>query len=229
MIKMPAINLDDYGGANAFSWTHEYLQNYLTNGKHRIIKRPLLKNAFSQIHRSDFVLKEFEAFSNEDRELDIGYGEVINKPTVIAEILELLSIKLGGKYLDIGTGSGYVAALLGMSVGDDGIVYSLERIQFLADIARINLSKYPDLQNVKILFRDGSNGFSDYAPYDGIHIATAFDEVPKSILVQLKIGGKLVMPTTFNDIRLYERIGEDDFEETVIEGYKFDPMQKGVE
>ncbi|KXK27334.1 MAG: Protein-L-isoaspartate O-methyltransferase [candidate division WS6 bacterium OLB20] len=225
---MPGINLDEYGGPDAFTWTHEYLVNYLTAGKHRIVKRPSLKHAFREVLREDFVPQELKSQAYEDRELDIGYGEVINRPTVTAEMLELLKIRMGGTYLDIGTGSGWVAALIGMAAGAEGKVYSLERVQFLADIARINLSKYPGIDTVKILFRDGSKGMPDFAPFDGIHVSAAFPEVPEEYMMQLKIGGILVIPTTDRTILSIERLSEDEFEESTHEGYIFGEAGSGI-
>ncbi|MFQ5493160.1 MAG: protein-L-isoaspartate O-methyltransferase [Candidatus Dojkabacteria bacterium] len=225
---MNAINLDDYGGPQAFSWTHEYLVNYLTIGKHRIVKQPLLKNAFRKIRRDDFVPQEVKQYAFEDRELEIGYGEVINKPTEVAQMLGMLKPQFGGKFLDIGTGSGWVAALLAMAAGEDGEVYSLERVQFLVDIARLNLQKYPNVSNVRVIFRDGSKGLKDYAQYDGIHIAAAYKEVPEDIAIQLKIGGRLVVPTLEKDIRLIERKSEDEFDETTHKGYFFKAIEEGV-
>jgi len=225
---MPGINLDDYGGPHAFNWTHDYLVDYLTTGKHRIVKRPTLKHAVREVLREDFVPQELKDQAYEDRELDIGYGEVINRPTIVAEMLELLRIRLGGSYLDIGTGSGWVAALIGMAAGEEGKVYSLERVQFLADIARINLSKYPNIENVKVLFRDGAIGMPDFAPFDGIHVSTAYEDVPDELLKQLAIGGVLVIPSTENSVLSIERLSEDEFEETTHEGFIFKPVERGI-
>lgn len=225
---MSAINLDDYGGAEAFRWDHDYLVSFLTTGKHRIVKQPLLKNAFRNIRREDFVPRELKEFAYEDRELDIGFGEVINKPTVVAEMLSLLRPKFNGRYLEIGTGSGWVAALLSLAVGMMGEVYTVERVQFLVDIAKLNLEKYPDLQNIKVVFRDGSIGLPDYAPYDGILVSAGFEKIPESIMRQLLIGGRMVVPTLNREIKLIERISEEEFQETTYDGYFFKEIAKEV-
>jgi protein-L-isoaspartate(D-aspartate) O-methyltransferase len=224
-----AINLDDYGGADVFRWTHEYLYEYLTSGKHKIIRQPLLKNAFNKVLREDFVPDELRSRAYEDTELDIGFGEIINKPTVVAKMLSLLKPRLGGRYLDLGTGSGWTAALLGMAVGDQGQVFSVERMQFMVDIARMNLSKYPNIKNAFVIFRDGREGLPDYAPFDGIHVAFAYKELPSEVAGQLKIGGTLVAPKTNKELVVLERISEDEYKETLYGGYLFEEAKTGIE
>ena len=112
---------------------------------------------------------------------------------------------------------------------EQGKVYSLERVQFLADIAKINLAKYPDITNVQVLLKDGSLGLKEHAPYDGIHISVAFEKVPEIISNQLKVGGKLICPTVEDDIRIVERTGEIQFKETIVKGYFFDEVMQGIE
>jgi len=190
----------------------------------------LLRNAFSQIRREDFVPEELQKFAYEDRELEIGYGEVINKPTTVAHMLSLLKPHLGGKYLDIGTGSGWSAAILQLAAGYGGEVYSLERIQFLAEVARLNISKYPGLKKgIRIYFRDGNTGFKEFAPFDGIHIATAFKKIPREIMLQLKIGGRMVIPLINRDLVLVERVSAEQFDQTVEKGYFFKEAGREVE
>jgi|SRR3990167_443509 len=225
---MPSINLDRYGGSGIFTWSHEYLNRVLTTGKNPLIKTINLKNAFRTVKREDFIPEEFQEFAYQDKDLDIGYGCVLNKPTVIADMLSLLNPKLGGKFLDIGTGTGYTAALLGVAAGVNGVVYSLERVQFLVDIARMNLAKYPDIKNVEIVFRDGSQGLPDLAPYDGIHISASLPKVPEIFKNQLRVGARLVAPTEEKDIRLVERISTREFKETIKKGYFFDTMKEGI-
>jgi len=225
---MSTINLDRYGGSGIFTWSHEYLNRVLTTGKNPIIKTINLKNSFRSIKREDFIPEEFQEYAYQDKDLNIGYGCVLNKPTVIAEMLALLNPKLGGKFLDIGTGTGYTAALLGVAAGVKGVVYSLERVQFLVDIARLNLAKYPEIKNVEIVFRDGSQGLPDFAPFDGIHISASLPKILGIFKNQLQVGGRLVVPTENDDIRLIERISTREFKETVKKGYFFDIMKQGI-
>jgi len=223
------INLDKFGSYNTFKWTHEYLIQVLTTGKSPILKKQNLMTAFKTIKREDFVPVNMKESAYEDKDINVGYGCLLNKPTVIAEMLSLMEPAWNGTYLDIGTGSGYIAALLGIAAGENGKVYSLERVQFLVDLATINLAKYPNIKNVNIFLKDGSVGLKEKAPYDGIHISVAFEKVPETISNQLKIGGKLICPTVDDDIRVVERIAENQFKEIVVKGYFFDDVLSGIE
>lgn len=222
------INLDRYGGAGMFQWDHDQLVRVLTAGNNAIVKGLYLKNAFRNIRRGDFVPEEFQELAYRDSDIELGYGENMDQPTIIAKMLELLKPKLGGTYLDIGTGSGWVSALLGYAAGASGNVYSMERIQFIAEIARKNLQKYPNINNIEVIFKDGSEGLPEHSPFDGIHLAAAFDEIPEILLNQLKIGGRLVGPTLQNDVRVVERQKEDQFRETIHQGFYFKEIEKGI-
>ncbi|MEI7579356.1 MAG: protein-L-isoaspartate O-methyltransferase [bacterium] len=221
-------NIDDYGSSNEFQWTHEYLIKILTTGKKPILTSLYLKNAFRNIRREDFIPQGHKAKAYQDMDIDIGHGETMDKPTVIAQMLELLKPKIGGTFLDIGTGSGWVTALLAYAAGKEGKVYSIERLQLMVDIARSNLKQYPNITNAVILFGDGSKGLAAYAPYNGIHVSAAFEKIPEILINQLKIGGKLVAPTLENDIRLIERESESAFKETIHKGYFFKRISEGV-
>ena len=103
------IDLTAFGNSSIFSWTKEYLIKVLTTGKNPVLSDPILVNALNFIDRKDFVPRDFEKKAYSDIEIDIGYGEKLTEPTIIAQMLALLKPKYGGKYLDIGTGTGYVA------------------------------------------------------------------------------------------------------------------------
>lgn len=225
---MQDINVDDYGGAGVFAWSHKYLNQVLTAGDDPVVKNPLLKSAIMRIQREDFVPESSKGKAFQDIDVMLEDGEVLNKPTLIAEMLELLDIKESGKYLDVGTGSGWLAALLGAATGSGGVVYSMERLESAARKAVDNIRKYPDLQNVLVIFRDGSNGLPEYAPYDGIHVSVAMEEVPVVIKSQLAIGGRLVVPTVQKDVRLIIRVSQNEYRESVHAGYYFDPIKEGV-
>jgi len=225
---MPAINIDDYGGASTFKWTHRHLVKILTGDVNSPVTNPRLKVAFRAIDRADFVPEKLLDVAYEDRELDVGYGASLDKPTTIAQMLNFLDPFLDGNYLDVGTGSGWAAALLAFATGVKGKVFSVERVQFLVDLARINIEKYDDINNLEIIFRDGSKGLPERAPYDGIHSSVAYKKIPEVLKEQLKIGGKLVSPTIEDDIRVIERINENEFVENVHEGYFFEEVIEGI-
>jgi protein-L-isoaspartate(D-aspartate) O-methyltransferase len=226
---MPNTNIKK--DSQPFTWTHEYLSIILTEGKNCIIKNQFLAKAFKTIDRADFVPQELVEFANMDYDLDIGYGCIIHKPTIVAQILQILNPQVikNCKILDIGTGSGFVAALLGSACTEESLVISLERVQFLTDIARHNLEKYPEISNVKVYLRDGLMGLSEQAPYDFIHISASYEEVPGEISNQLKIGGKMVVPTVDKKVHLIERLSEKEFKETVHEIFDFAKIKTGIE
>ncbi|MCA9384023.1 protein-L-isoaspartate O-methyltransferase [Candidatus Dojkabacteria bacterium] len=225
---MDNLNLDDFGGASVYRWTHQHMVEVLTKGSNPIVKNIYAKNAIKSILREDFVPEQFKAEAYEDKDIDLGFGEKMDKPTVIAQMLELMKPKLGGTYLDIGTGSGWMAALIAFASGATGIVYSIERIQFMAEAARTNLQKYPNISNVEVIFRDGAAGLPEKAPYDAIHASAAYDEIPAVLTNQLKIGGRLVAPTLEDDVRVVERVSENEFKETVHKGFYFKALEEGV-
>ena len=214
-----------------FAWTNEYLHLILTNGQNSIIKSDSLSNAFIQVNRADFTPAEFLSLAHMDYDIDIGYGCILNKPTTIAQILQILDPKPGKdiKVLDIGTGSGYVTALLAIACGNDSQIISLERVQFLTDIAKLNLEKYPEITNTQIYLRDGTHGLKEQAPFDYIHISTAYEKVPEELSYQLKIGGRMVIPTTDKQIHLVVRASKSEFQETIHELFIFDKISTGIE
>ncbi len=223
------MNIDDFGTYKTFSWDHDYLVKVLTTGPNRIVKDPLIANALKNIRRGDFIPEEYKDLAYNDQPIPLGYGQTTSQPTVIAQMLQLLHPAPGKKYLEIGAGSGYVTALLSFIAGNEGKVYALERNQYLIDFARNNLSKYPNLKNYELMFKDGSSGLASKAPFDYIYSAAAFVNIPEAIKNQLVVGGKLVSPTQENDIRLIERISPTDFDERVYEGFIFVPVVKGIE
>lgn len=222
------MNINPYGTANVFSWTKEYLLSVLISGKKPILTDSVLVNAFRTIDRKDFVPEKFSSMAYGDYEVDIGYSEKLSKPTVIAQMLAYLSPKYGGKYLDIGAGTGYTAALLGYCAGDAGKVYSIERIQWVFENAKTCLKKYPSVKNVELIYRDGSDGLIQKAPFDGIHIAFADDAVAEKIKMQLKTdGGILVHPTNDMKLKIIKRNGEN-FTEELVDGFIFDKSKQGT-
>ena len=216
-------------GASLFRWSKEYLVNVLTEGKNPIVTNPLLINALLKIDRSDFVPEKFKDRAYDDVEIELGYNESLSKPTTIAYMLSLLNPELGKKYLDIGSGTGYSAAVLGFIAGEAGHVYTIERVQWLWEKARENLSRYKDLKNIDVLYRDGIVGLPNHAPFDGIHIAFALNEIPDSLKQQLKVrGGRLVVPTDELSIRIIERTGIDTYEEELVEGIFLGGYKAGI-
>lgn len=223
------MKLNNFGTGIVFKWTKEYLIKVLTLGKKPIVKDPLIVNALNRIDRRDFLPDTLKPQAYNDTEIEIGYSEVLNKPTVIAQMIALLKPKFGGRYLDIGTGTGYSAMILAFIAGDEGHVYTIERVQWLWEQASIYARKYPDIKNIDFLYRDGIEGLPQKAPFDGIHIAFALQTIPENLKMQLKVnGGRLVCPTTDMNLRVIERTAIDQYVEEIVPGFIFDAGRKGL-
>ncbi len=223
-----AFDLDNYGTSKIFSWDHNYLVKVLTTGHNRIVKSPRLVQALKLIKREDFIPEENRHLAYTDKVIDIGYGQNILQPTITAFMLELMNPKAGGRVLDIGTGSGWTTALIAHMVGENGKVITVERNQYLLSQARENIEKYEMIKNIEYIFRDGINGVPERAPYDGIHISFALDEVPEIIKSQLNVGGRLVVPLNKQRIKLIQRESKDHWKESLHEGIVLDQMVEGV-
>ncbi len=226
---MKIVDLKSLPGAKLFKWDRNYLFRFLTTGNNPVLTDPKLIAAVRYLDRKDFVPQNFKEKAYEDLDLDIGFNETITRPSVIVKAAELLKPKAGGRYLDIGTGSGYMAMLLGFVAANTGKVFTIERVQWLWEMARSNGSKYLDIKNVTFLYRDGLEGLPAQAPFDGIHIAFAVESIPENLKMQLaQNGARLVCPTVNNDLRVVERNGTTDFTEEIIPGFVFKEGQAGV-
>jgi protein-L-isoaspartate(D-aspartate) O-methyltransferase len=154
------------------------------------IKDKRVLEAFSRVPREFFVPPELQALAYEDKPLAIGHGQTISQPYIVALMIQSLELKGQEKILEIGTGSGYQAALLAELVK---AVYSVERIPKLAEAARDLLARL-GYKNVNIGIAGDELGWKEHAPYDGIIVAAAAPSVPQSLLEQLDIGGIMIIP-----------------------------------
>lgn len=220
--------MDNQSDFQAFGWTRDYLAEVLTGGKQPILTNANLINAFQIVDRADFLPTPQKAYAYEDRGLEFALGQELDSPLTIAQMLQALDPQSGGRYLDIGTGSGYVAALLAAAVGPGGAVYSLERNQQVSGYARQCLAKY-GFQNLELLFSDGYQGLTSHAPYKGIHIGFATPEIPMQLAVQLEISGTMVLPLTNMEIVKLTRIDKMSVDEQLIAVKKFSVYMPGVE
>ncbi len=151
-------------------------------------------DAMLRVPREEFVPPEYRRLSYYDSPLPIGYGQTISAPHMVAIMTERLSPAPGHRVLEVGTGSGYQAAVLAEMVGPRGHVWTVERIPGLAEFALSNLSRTGYLDRVTIVVGDGSEGFPPAAPFDGIMVTAAAPDVPEPLLEQLREGGRLVIP-----------------------------------
>ena len=159
--------------------------------RHRGIKDERVLDAMNRIPREMFVPGEYRMQAYEDMPIPIGHGQTISQPYMTALMCEALDLKGTERVLDVGTGSGYHAAILAMLAGE---VYSIEIIPELAELARRNLAEAGLLERVRVITGDGSLGYPDQAPYDAISVAAGAPEVPAALMDQLGDPGRLVIP-----------------------------------
>lgn len=146
--------------------------------------------AMREVPRERFVPEVNRHHAYEDRPLPIGHDVTISQPYIVALMTQLLELPAGARVLEVGTGSGYQAAVLATFVGH---VYSVEIVEPLASAARDRLAAL-GFDNVTVRHGDGYAGWPEHAPFDGIIVTAAPPEVPPPLLEQLAVGGKLVVP-----------------------------------
>lgn len=168
------------------------------------IKKRII-NVVRKIPRHRFIQKKYLKNAYYDNALPIGEGQTISQPSLVAMMTNLLELKGNEKVLEIGTGSGYQAAILSYLAKD---IYSIERIHLLVKKAK-QVLKSLEITNVHIFEGDGSLGLPKYAPYDAIIVTAGAREIPKSLVDQLKDGGRIVLP-----------VGESKSDQKLIVGYK---------
>src|SRR3990167_7800366 len=142
-------------------------------------------DAFSKIPRENFVPKVVKNNAYEDTALPIGMGQTISQPYTIAVMLSELQLKKGQKVLEIGSGCGYVLALISEIIGKGGKVFGMEIVGELATKSKENLEDY---KNIKVFHKSGFQGFPDKAPFDRILLSAACRDIPEALFSQLKVG-----------------------------------------
>lgn len=157
------------------------------------LKSKKIENALREVPREFFVPDSMRYLAYRDGPLYIGSNQTISQPSTVVVMTESLDVKEGQKILEIGTGSGWQAAILAKLVGDKGMVYTIEIIESLVKLAKENLKKI-NIKNIKVVKGDGSIGLKKYAPYDRIVVTAASPEIPKPLLSQLKTNGIMVIP-----------------------------------
>ena len=174
--------------------------------------------AFEKISRENFVSQNLQKYAYEDRPLPIGKSQTISQPYTIAFMLRLLKLKDKQKILEIGSGSGYVLALMS-KLSKSSEIYGVERIKNLADESIEVLRKY---KNIKVISADGTKGLPEKAPFDRILVSAAADEIPKSLVSQLGEGGILVMPVKNSIISLKKTKKGNKIQR--FHGFRFVPL-----
>jgi len=167
------------------------MESYIEEFKRRGIEDPDVLQAIENVPRHRFVPESQQEYAYGDFPLPIGHGQTISQPYIVALMTELLELEEGDRVLEIGTGSGYQAAVLAELPGVE--VYTMEVIRELAEQACERLEQM-GYENVHCRHGDGYYGWPEHAPYDGIIVTAAPDRVPPPLVEQLTVGGRLVIP-----------------------------------
>ncbi len=195
---------------------------------HRNITNKQVLSAFRSVPRELFIREQDRSMSYEDHPLPIGSGQTISQPYITALMTELLMPSADERILEIGAGSGYQAAILGKLAR---LVVSVERIPELAKQARENL-RTADIDNVSIMIGDGTLGWKENSPYDGIIVTAGASVIPENLLEQLKPGGRMVIPVGehgFHKLKLLLKEENDVIVKDIIDCSFVPLIGKGVE
>ena len=192
----------------------------------RGIREARVLDAMSRVPRHEFVPETLRQEAHEDHPLPIGEGQTISQPYIVAAMLEHLALQATDRVLEVGTGSGYVTALLSLLCAE---VYSVERHAQLAALAESTLHRL-GYRNMKIRVGDGSQGWPEYAPFDAILVSAATPEMPPALFAQLREGGRMVVPigpASSQELQLIRKIGGEPAVR-VLEGCRFVPLVEGT-
>jgi len=156
----------------------------------RDITDTLVLEVMRSVPRHEFVLKEYKPWAYNDRALPIGEGQTISQPYIVAYMTQTLGVQAGERILEIGTGSGYQAAILSELGGE---VYTIEIVETLGEEAKKRLKRLK-YKNVNVRIGDGYNGWPEAAPFDAIMVTAGAEELPETLMEQLAEGGRMVIP-----------------------------------
>lgn len=190
------------------------------------IKDERVLNAINSLPRHFFLDKAFEEWAYQDKAFPIGNEQTISQPFTVAYQSVLLDIKKRDKVLEIGTGSGYQAAILELL---GARVYTIERQELLYKKSTELLSQI-GLKGIRTYFRDGYKGIPELAPFDKIIVTAGASEIPEALRSQLTIGGVMVIPVGNKTQIMYKitRTAENEYLEEQMDRFKFVPFLKGT-
>jgi len=191
------------------------------------LKTPRIIEAFKKTPRHLFVREEYFSHAYDDIPLPTYENQTISQPYTVAIMTEALNPRPGNKILEIGSGSGYQAALLARCVDSKGKVITVELEAKLVEFSKKNLKK-AKVKNVKLVKWDGKKGYGKEAPYDRCIITAACPEIPKPVLNQTKVGGKIIAPV--NDswgqkMLLLDKVSEKEFKTKDLGSFIFVPLR----
>ncbi|MCB1623904.1 MAG: protein-L-isoaspartate(D-aspartate) O-methyltransferase, partial [Pseudomonadales bacterium] len=185
---------------------------------------PLVLEAVGAVPRERFLPAALRAFAYDDAPVPIDAGQTMSQPYIVALMIQALGLEGGEKVLEIGTGSGYAAAVLARIARD---VYTVERYAQLATKAADTLSTL-GYENVHVLHADGTLGWPEHAPYDAIVVAAGGPGVPETLKSQLKVGGRLIIPVgagrTAQQLVRVTRHSQHDYQQEHLAEVAFVPL-----
>ncbi|MBS3815588.1 MAG: protein-L-isoaspartate(D-aspartate) O-methyltransferase [Hadesarchaea archaeon] len=191
------------------------------------LKTPRIIDAFRNVLREKFVPEKMKDDAYLDQPFPIGRGQTISAPSMIAIMLEVLQPREGDKVLEIGTGSGYNAALMAEIIGKSGELYTMERLKEISEFGRSNLEKI-GYESINVITGDGTQGYEKEAPWDKILVTACAPKIPSALINQLKINGKIAAPVGQNymaqTLTLVEKIGKDEVKKEKHGGCSFVPL-----
>jgi len=209
------------------SFKHKGLRNKLVlDLKTKGIKDDSVLEAVKSVPRHLFMDSGFLDHAYQDKAFPIASGQTISQPFTVAFQTELLNVKKDNKILEIGTGSGYQAAIL-CHMG--ARVYTIERIKELFRKTSVFLPSI-NYRPKKMIYGDGYLGYSEEAPYDSIIVTAGASEIPEKLINQLKIGGRMVIPVgeEVQKMKLVTKLSESDYETKIFGDFQFVPMLKNI-
>ncbi len=174
--------------------------------------------AFRKVNREDFISENLKKYAYEDRPLPIGGGQTISQPYTIAFMLMLLELENNIKILEVGSGSGYVLALMN-EISKNSDLYGIELRKELAEKAKQALK---DRKNIQVIQGDGSKGIPNEAPFDRIIVSAAAERIPRKLVKQLIIGGTMVIPVRNSILQIKKFTTENQIKE--FPGFSFVPL-----
>ncbi len=189
----------------------------------RGIRDERVLEAFLRIPREAFVDPGRERSAYDDRPLDIGRGQTISQPWVVAVMLEALDLRATDRLLEVGVGSGYAIAVASLLVGG---AYGIERVPELADAARERLDRL-GFDAIRLRTGDGTTGWPEEAPFDAILVSAGGREVPAALVTQLAPGGRMVIPVggeLEQELLLVERAGSGEVVQRSLGPVRFVPL-----
>ncbi len=209
------------------TYRHKGLRKRMVDAlRQRGISDEAVLAAMMAVPRHFFLDKAFEEHAYEDKPFPIGHKQTISQPFTVAYMTALLKVQPNDRVLEIGTGSGYQAAILA-ALGAQ--VYTLERQEALYLRAKALLAEL-GIRNVRCFLRDGFGGLPEYAPYNGIIVTAGAPIVPEPLRQQLAVGGRLVIPVG-EEVQYMHRItrqSEEAFQDEVFEAFRFVPFLEGI-